>query len=157
VTLPTTRVRHVPDPANPGWHSWDLVDDTRFNGQVLSPLLVRRETGSGGAGMIRLRMQPQVKHTNLIGGVHGGAILALADVALFAAVRILLDGDSDGAVTLDMTSQFLGTGRIGLPLDATCEVLHETGRLVFLRGLVEQDGELVAAFSATVRKASPPR
>jgi hypothetical protein len=37
-------------------------------------------------------------------------------------------------------------------LDAVAEVLKETKRLVFLRGLVEQDDVMVAAFSATIRK-----
>jgi hypothetical protein len=32
------------------------------------------------------------------------------------------------------------------------ELLKETRRLVFLRGVVEQDGELIAAFSGTIRK-----
>jgi hypothetical protein len=32
-------------------------------------------------------------------------------------------------------------------------VLRETGRLIFLRGLVVQDEDLVASFTGTVRKA----
>jgi acyl-coenzyme A thioesterase PaaI-like protein len=35
-----------------------------------------------------------------------------------------------------------------------CEVLRETGRLVFLRGLVVQEDETVASFTGTVRKPS---
>jgi hypothetical protein len=34
------------------------------------------------------------------------------------------------------------------------EVLRETGRLVFLRGLVVQDEDMVASFTATIRKPS---
>ena len=48
----------------------------------------------------------------------------------------------------------IGAGRVGMPLDAVCEVLRETRRLVFQRGIVEQDGHMVAAFNGTVRKAS---
>ena len=42
-------------------------------------------------------------------------------------------------------------------LDAVTEVLRETGRLAFMRGVVEQDGALIAAYSATIRKPSKPR
>jgi hypothetical protein len=35
------------------------------------------------------------------------------------------------------------------------ELLRETGRLAFLRGLIVQDDDIVASFEGTVRKASP--
>ena len=41
-----------------------------------------------------------------------------------------------------------------MPLDAEVELLRETKRLVFLAGKVVQEGELVAAFSGALRKAS---
>ena len=61
------------------------------------------------------------------------------------------------AVTLDLNTQFIGGGRIGAPIEAQVEVLKETGRLLFLRGLVVQgeDEAKIAAFSATIRKPSP--
>jgi hypothetical protein len=37
-------------------------------------------------------------------------------------------------------------------MDAVAEVLKETNRLVFLRGIVEQGEHKVAAFAATIRK-----
>ena len=154
MTVPTSRIHYQPDPDNPGWHTWNIVDPSRYNGQVLQPLIVRREQAADGTAMVRLRMQPRQKHANLLDGVHGGVTLGLCDVVLFAAIRILLDLDSSGAVTLDMSTQFLAAGKIGTPLDATAEILRETGRLVFLRGMIEQDGNRIAAFSATVRKAS---
>jgi acyl-coenzyme A thioesterase PaaI-like protein len=55
-------------------------------------------------------------------------------------------------VTVDASCQFLDTGKIGVPLDVTTEVLKETGRMVFLRGLVEQEGATIFAFSGTLRK-----
>ena len=65
------------------------------------------------------------------------------------------------AVTLDLNTQFIGGGRVGEPIEAQVEVLKETGRLLFLRGLVVQgdDDTKIAAFSATIRKPSgkPPR
>ena len=42
-------------------------------------------------------------------------------------------------------------------LVADVELLRETGRLMFLRMLITQDGAPVAASTATIRKASVPR
>lgn len=154
MTAPATPFIYQPDPANPGWHSWDSADNRLFNAQVLGKLLVRQEETADGTPIVRMRMNTQTQHTNVLGNVHGGTIMALSDVVLFAAFHILTGGDAAGAVTLDMNHQFIGAGRIGQPLDAVAEVLRETGRLAFLRGMIEQDGAPVAAFSATIRKPS---
>ncbi len=143
-------VHHPLSGADEGWHSWQLRDDSRFNGQVMGALMVRRE----GDRATRLRMMPQHRHSNLLDAVHGGVTLALIDISLFSTLRLVLDGDAAGAVTLDLNTQFIGAGRIGQPLDAVAEVLRETRRLVFLRGVVEQDGQLIAAFSGCIRKPS---
>ena len=68
-----------------------------------------------------------------------------------------LSGLSAGSVTLELSSQFIGAGKPGVPLDAVVEVLRETKRLVFLRGTVVQgkdDEHLIASFSGIVRKPS---
>jgi acyl-coenzyme A thioesterase PaaI-like protein len=56
------------------------------------------------------------------------------------------------AVTLDLSVQFIGAGLVDEPLDAEVELLKETGRLLFMRGLVLQGETRVAAFSGTIRK-----
>ena len=140
-----------PDPDNPGWLHWRVIDATRFNEAVLGKQLVRAE----GPQSARLRIQPQVpRHTNAAGHVHGAICLALADVSLFAAMYVLRGIDAGRSVTLDLTSQFIASGDASRPLDAVVELLRETRRLVFLRGLVVQDDDIVASFSATVRKPS---
>ena len=144
---------YQPDPDHPGWHSWNLADDTRFNAQTMGRMLVRRESN----GLCRVRMFPERRHTNLLDMIHGAVTLALIDVALFAAMRTLLDGDAAGSVTLELSSQFIGAGRPDAPLDAVVEVMRETRRLAFLRGTVvqgEADEVLVASFSGIVRKPS---
>ena len=144
---------YQPDPDHPGWHSWNLADDSRFNAQTMGHMLVRRE----GDRLCRVRMFPERRHTNLLDMVHGAVTLALIDVALFAAMRTVLDGDAAGSVTLELSSQFIGAGRPDAPLDAVVEVMRETRRLAFLRGTVvqgEADEVLVASFSGIVRKPS---
>ncbi|WP_163958971.1 PaaI family thioesterase [Sphingomonas insulae] len=139
------------DPDLPGWKLWQFRDATRYNA-FLEPLHVRVE-----GDVARVRMMPRHAHSNLRDAVHGGALLGFMDVALFAAVRGFGILGAVGAVTLDLSAQFVGGGAIGVPLEARIELLRETGRLLFLRGLVVQDAmPTVASFTATLRKSSPP-
>jgi uncharacterized protein (TIGR00369 family) len=140
-------IRHRPDPDHPGWSTWDLEGE-RFH-RVVGKLLVRAD----GPGKAVCRMFPAPEHANLGEILHGGALLTFLDMALFAGGTIA-GATVSGAVTLDCNVHFIGRGRIGIPLDAHVELLRETKRLAFLQGRVVQDGELVAAFSGTLRKPS---
>jgi acyl-coenzyme A thioesterase PaaI-like protein len=100
------------DPDHPGWHGWRLKDATRYNG-FLGKILVRRE-----GTVARVRMFPERVHTNLQDAIHGGTTLGFIDVALFAASRMFGLIEAGTAVTLDLSTQFIGGGRIGEPLDA---------------------------------------
>jgi uncharacterized protein (TIGR00369 family) len=135
------------DPAEPGWKRWQFRDATRFNA-FIEPLFVRMEDG-----IARVRMHPERRHSNMRDAVHGGALLGFMDVALFAASRGFGVIGAGGAVTLDLSAQFIGAGRWGEPLEARIELLRETGRMLFLRGLVVQDGQpTIASFTGTLRK-----
>lgn len=140
----------VPDPDHPGWMRWELRDPTRFNA-FLGPILTRIEDGKA-----LVRMTTERRHSNLADSTHGGALLGFMDAALFAAARTFGVLSAGGAVTLDLSAQFIGTSRIGEPIVAEVELLRETGRMLFMRGLVRQDDAVLASFSGTVRKSSPP-
>ncbi|TFI58855.1 PaaI family thioesterase [Sphingomonas parva] len=141
------QIRHAPDPDHPGWSTWDLPGDGRFASTV-GKLLVRAEAPARA----RVRMFPGEAHTNLSGAMHGGAVMTFIDMAFFAG-GALAGADVAFAVTLDCETRFLAPGKPGTPLDAEVEILRETGRLVFLRGLLVQDGAAIASFSGTLRKA----
>ena len=145
------------EPLSDGWISWNLRDDTRFNA-LLEPLSVRPEPPTAdGRPVARLRMIPRRRHSNLGNNVHGAVTLALVDIALFAASHQFGSLNAGHSVTLDLSTQFVGAGRVGEPLDAIVELVRETGRLIFLRGLVVQgegDGHIVLTFAGTIRKAS---
>ena len=85
---------------------------------------------------------------------HGRAILNLIDMSFFAGGYMAGFADVE-AVTLDTSVQFIGAGQLGAPLDAEVELLRETGRLAFFRGLVVQDGATVASYAGTLRKMRP--
>jgi uncharacterized protein (TIGR00369 family) len=143
-----------PDPDNPGWHRWLPNDSTRFNSWMFARMLVRAEPD----GKARLRVYPEHHHTNLADNIHGGTVLALIDIGLFACSRMLGIIEAGTAVTIDLSVQFVGAGKPGQPCDAVTELLKETRRLVFLRGVVEQgEGNLIAAYSGTIRKPTSPK
>jgi acyl-coenzyme A thioesterase PaaI-like protein len=143
-----------------GWLSWNLNDKSRFNA-FIEPLAVRPEAPlPDGRPVARVRMHPTRKHSNLGDNVHGAVTLALIDVALFAAAHQFGSLNAGFSVTLDLGTQFIGGGRIDEPLDAVVEQVRETGRLIFLRGMVvqgERDRDIIASFSGTIRKASKDR
>jgi uncharacterized protein (TIGR00369 family) len=146
------RIVSAPDPALPGWWTWDLVEPGRFNA-VLGRLWLRDQPD----GRVRLRMVPARAHTNLSGALHGGLIAGFADVALFATGQMRCRGDVFGGATIDLSLQYLAAGRADLPLEGVGELLRETGRMAFVRGLIvqgEADAHRVAAFSGTIRKVS---
>lgn len=130
---------------------WRFRDRTRFN-SLIEPVHVRVE-----GAVARVRMVPRHEHSNMRGDMHGGALLAFMDIALFAAARGLGVMQAGGAVTLDLSAQFIGGGGIGAPIEAQVELLRETGRMLFLRGLIVQDGApTIASFTGTLRKSTPP-
>jgi acyl-coenzyme A thioesterase PaaI-like protein len=138
---------HEPDPDHPGWMRWGFRDATRFTG-VLGKMVMRVEDD----GRVRMRAFPERRHSNLSERVHGGALLGFIDVALFAAARGHGLIDAGTAVTVDLSTQFMGAGAVDRPLDFVSEILRETRRLIFIRGLVEQDEEIIASYAGTIRK-----
>ena len=139
-------IRHQPAPDHPGWWTWELPDEDRYNATI-GKLLVRAE----GEGRARCRMFPEIAHSNLGNIVHGGAILTFIDMAMFAG-GYMAGGDFGPSVTLDLSTQFLSGAKLGVPLDASVELLRESKRMAVMRGLVEQEGETIAAWSGTLRK-----
>jgi uncharacterized protein (TIGR00369 family) len=139
-------LRYHPDPDHAGWFSWELPRDGRFH-ETIGRMLVRPDGERRG----RCRMFPDESHTNLGGILHGGAILTFIDMALFAGGRAA-GASTARAVTLDLSVQFIAPGRPAIPLDAEVDLLRETGRLAFFRGIAVQDGATIAAFSGTLRK-----
>ncbi len=143
---------HKPDPDHLGWLSWALHETDRYN-STLGPMWARLR----GDGITVVRTEPGRLQGNIGDNVHSGAMLTQIDIALFVAARMHGSLRHGPGVTLNLDTQFIGAGRLGEPLDAEVEILHETGRLLFLRGLLVQASTKIAAFSGTIRKTPGPR
>lgn len=141
---------HSPDPDNPGWNHWNLKDQTLFNGAVMGKLITRAE-----GDKCRLRMFPERRHENLQGIIHGAVTLSLIDISMFTTMHVVGTGNAGPSVTLELSTQFVGGGDPKRPLDAVTEIVRETGRMLFVRGQVVQDDDIVASYSGIVRKMTP--
>ncbi|RYY25011.1 MAG: PaaI family thioesterase [Sphingomonadales bacterium] len=135
------------DPDLPGWKLWSLTDTSRFN-SIFGPLSVLVEND-----VARVRFSPKHMHSNLRGDVHGGALLGFMDMALFAAGRAFGVLSAGTAATLDLSAQFIAGAPVPTgAVEARVELLRETRRFLFMRGLIVQEEAIIANFSGTVRK-----
>jgi uncharacterized protein (TIGR00369 family) len=138
------------DPGSSEWVSWAVENRSRFNGQF-GDLQTRRD---GDRGVVRL--QPHQKLANVAGSIHGGAVMTFIDLAMFIGTKALGHWTTGaGALTVDCHVQFVGAADLDRPLDAIVEVTRETGRFLFVRGTVEQGGDMISSFMGILRKPSP--
>jgi acyl-CoA thioesterase len=109
---------------------------------------IRTETLGEGSARLSVAVAPQL--TNSMGTVHGGVIMSLLDVAVCTAARTL-HADSLGAITIDMSTSFIGGGA-GARLIAEARVLKDGRSMTFCEAEARnEDGSLVAKAMATVR------
>lgn len=89
-------------------------------------------------------------HLNNRDSVHGGMLMTFADFGLFVLARKAL-GDG-GGVTVSMNADFLAAAKLGDCIEVTGEVINESGRLVFVRGILTSGEQTLLRFSGIIRK-----
>jgi uncharacterized protein (TIGR00369 family) len=72
---------------------------------------------------------PEAKHMNGAGSVHGGMLMAFADMAMSRTAR---HGSERGSNTVSLTADFVGPGKQGELIEARVRVSRRTRTLVFL-------------------------
>jgi uncharacterized protein (TIGR00369 family) len=119
----------------------------------VGPFYFRIDGDARRAGSVHCVLPTEARHGNYVGGVHGGAILTFADYALCLVAGRAADGGSNRsfAMTVSISVEFLDGGRIGVPLEASGEPLHVTGRMAFARGTIAQQGRTIALWSGVCR------
>ena len=134
------------DPVSSDWVTWRIEDKSRFNAQF-GDLQTRRD---GDSAVVR--MQPHYALGNMSGRVHGGAVMTFIDMAMFIGAQVLGVTAAARGLTVDLDVQFVGGADLDRPVDATVQITRETGRLLFVRGTVEQGGDMAASFMGILRK-----
>ena len=120
-----------------------MSDDVpeQFNAAPYYRLLGLRAT-SDAPGTSRVELPFDTKLTQLYGGVHGGALMTLADSAISVAVATTLDKDEVIATT-EISMQFVApAGTDGLV--ATGQLTRRGKRLAFGRCEIHAGDRLVA-------------
>jgi acyl-coenzyme A thioesterase PaaI-like protein len=141
---------YYPDPDEPGWYRWTPEGPGSFAGLYGLVRVLRK-----GPGQARVRIEPEPHLNSSTGAIHGGAIAGFVDVAIFAGAVGSGVAMPDGAGTVELSVQYLTQAYLGRPLEAEVDVLRDGGRLVFVRGTIEQGEERIASYTAIIRKNSP--
>lgn len=129
--------RHLKDETQAP-EGWSRFEDEGFI-DLVGPLYERRAEGHPRA----FGFHAQQKHANLIGLVHGGMLMTLADRALGVASWDAADGRPCVTVQFDM--QFVSAAKMGEFVELQPEIVRLTSSLVFMRGDLMVDNRIVAA------------
>ena len=129
-----------------GWRTWP--QDTFETGS--GPFYSRNEDGRG----VVSAFIAEPRHMNGGGFMHGGCLLTFADFACFAIGEAFTTG---GAVTVNLSGDFLSAVSVGAHLEATGEVTRAGGRLVYIRGMVTADAKPALSFTSVVTKLTRER
>ena len=106
-------------------------------------------------GVYRCAFVVDEKHVNGQGGLHGGMMVSFADYSMFLIAQPHLEGIR--AVTVTLNSEFASVARVGEFVEATGEVVHETGGMLFMRGKVFTGERLILNFSGVLKKLRPKK
>lgn len=132
-----------PTPTAP--EGWVLQSHSEtFSGRA-GPYYFRRKGAPPGVGFFA-----EPHHANLGGIVHGGALLTLADMALWDICQ-REEGLFNG-VTVTLNAEFVGAGPVGVFIEATGDMVKAGRKLMFARGLVTANGETLMSFSGTLKR-----
>lgn len=127
-----------------GWYHWNHdAFETRSG-----PFFMRREEDGSYLSVFRA----EDRHMNGAGSMHGGCLMTFADFALFAIATDELGAAK--AVTMNLSSDFLGAVQKGALVEARGEVTRGGGKTIFVRGLITGDGKPALSFTGIIRKFS---
>ena len=91
------------------------------------------------------------RHINPEGFAHGGLLSAFMDYVFYVSARNRLP-DTIVSPTIDLQLQFMAAAKMGDTLEGKATILRETRDLLFLRGEVFADDNLIVAGSGVYKK-----
>lgn len=125
-----------------GWLRWPGTDP--FEDHV-GPFFARYDAEALVCGF-----RPEAKNRNGSGNIHGGSLLTFADFSLFMIASAVLP--EFHGVTATLNAEFVGAARPGRLLTARGEVVKAGRSMIFVRGLIDDAGEMVMSFSGVIKK-----
>ena len=130
---------------------WRRLPAVRYSAALGPTWLIVR----GGVLTVALQAQDHLANDNL-GIVHGGAMMTFADMALGCAVGHANDFKAN-FVTAQLHFHFVAAGRPGTFITCNPEVVRMTSSLVFVRGLIEAEGKVLASADGMFKLLDPAK
>lgn len=117
---------------------WSKVDPGGYT-SVAGPFWLRTdEDGERSVGVLI-----EERHTNNhMGTVHGGVVMAFADIALGVAVSGALGHTK--CATMNLSTQFVATAKVGEFMTCKAEVVRSTKQIVFVRGILKVEDRAIS-------------
>ena len=127
------------------WAGWSVWSGRQPFVEHVGPFYTRHAAdGSMECGCVA---RPEM--LNGQGLVHGGALMAFADHAIFQIAYDQLRGLQ--GLTVSLSGEFLASASVGARLVARGEVLKSGRSLIFVRGLMKADDVEVLGFSGVLK------
>lgn len=130
---------------------WYRVPAVRYSA-ALGPSFMRLIDGKVAAALLA---QEHLANDNL-GIVHGGAMMTFADMAMGIGVGHVTSRKAM-FVTAQLAVQFTAAARIGDLITCQPEVVRKTSSMVFMRGLIEAGGRVVASTDGIFKLLDPAK
>ncbi|AUW57686.1 hypothetical protein C1T17_05780 [Sphingobium sp. SCG-1] len=137
------------DVSDQEWRIFDVTESGTWWDDL--PAVSYRQSA---ADRIDFRMQPSEQSGNRLGGLHGGFLAGFAEgiLGLFLTVANGLPN----CVTVSLSFDYPGSGRVGLPVEGQLYLVRETGRMQFVRVVLEQEGVTLLYGNGVLRKLNLP-
>jgi acyl-coenzyme A thioesterase 13 len=82
-------------------------------------------------------------HMNGGGALHGGMMMALADIAMGKTVHVLLAADGQRAMTVSLNCDFIGAVKLGETIVTRVSITRRTRSIVFVTATLDVDGRSI--------------
>lgn len=113
--------------------------------ELVGPIWTRREGNVWTLGVLA-----GTQHTNIMGIVHGGLIATLLDQVVSMNAWEALDRSP--CVTVQMDMHCLAAAQVGQFLEARATIVRMTNSLVFVRGEIVVEDEVIASGQAVLKR-----
>jgi uncharacterized protein (TIGR00369 family) len=105
-------------------------------------------------GAIQIGLLCDPRHDNGRGNMHGGLLMALADMGMGAAVRSA--GDEFQCATVQLDVAFMQAVAIGEFITTDCRVKHKTNRMAFVSGVLKAGDKTVGSAQGVFKLLNKP-
>ena len=112
---------------------------------LAGPLWMRRDDQGRRCGILI-----EEKHLNPVGVTHGGVLTTLIDHAV--SIEAWEANERRACVTVDLSTHFTGAAQLGEFVQASVELTHVTGSLLFLRARLDVADRPIAQAQAIMKR-----